>query len=124
MKSAQTETPHRYVVVVGGGRNFTNAPHLYNTLNRLHEERKFTRLVQGAARGADTYALVWAKSHYVDWESYPAKWRTHGREAGYIRTCEMLDVEKPDLAVIFPGDEGTAILAHEARKRQIEIVYG
>ena len=48
-------------------------------------------IVQGEARGADTYADVCAQLMGFQGEGYPANWNEYGRAAGPIRNQAMLD---------------------------------
>lgn len=48
-------------------------------------------IVQGDARGADTVGKDFGNCHGYTVHSFPAKWGTYGRSAGYIRNAEMYD---------------------------------
>lgn len=126
-----------FVVLVCGGTRFTEKSWLYDELDELHRQRKITKIVHGAARGADTFAANWAYDRHVFVQSYPAKWndidapgavirfRTDGElynaAAGPIRNRFMLDKEKPHLVVAFPGGEGTEDMVAYARKKGVEV---
>jgi hypothetical protein len=47
-------------VLVCSRRDYADRDHLNNTLDYLHQQYNFTLLIQGAARGADRLAGVWA----------------------------------------------------------------
>jgi len=115
------------VVLVCGGRDFANYALLERVLDRRHGMLTFTRVVHGAARGADTMAGRWAAERGVPFVSYPANWETYGKRAGPLRNTEMLQLEKPDLVIAFPGGKGTADMvgkAHTAGVRVIRIREG
>ena len=93
-------------VLVCGGRNFRSPAQVFRALDRLHQAKPITELMQGGATGADQFAMEWAATkpeikRYV----CPADWETHGRAAGPIRN-EMMLTWKPDLVVAFPGCDG------------------
>src|SRR2546425_6175650 len=86
-------------VLVCGGRNFRSPAQVFRALDRLHQEKPITELMQGGATGADQFAMEWAATkpeikRYV----CHADWETHGRAAGPIRNEKML-TWKPDLVV-------------------------
>ena len=49
-------------VLCCGGREFLDREMLAATLDRLHQERAFSLVIAGGARGADTLAEEWAKA--------------------------------------------------------------
>lgn len=48
-------------------------------------------LVQGEAKGADTYARLFANTQGWEVDPFPADWVKHGKAAGPIRNQRMLD---------------------------------
>jgi predicted Rossmann-fold nucleotide-binding protein len=102
-------------VLVCGGRNYEDRDALYAALDQLHSEHRFSVVIAGGARGADTLAADWAKERGIPTEIYMAEWNRLGRKAGPIRNRRMLDEGKPDLVVAFPGGTGTAGMAALAR---------
>ena len=109
-------------VLVCGGRDYGDRAALFAALDRLHAERRFTMLIAGGARGADTLAAEWANSRGVPAEIYMADWKRQGRAAGPIRNERMLREGKPDLVVAFPGGKGTAGMVALARNATVEVV--
>lgn len=109
-------------VLVCGGRDFDNREVLKNALDLLHGLHHFTRLVHGGARGADSLAAYWALGQGVFAAGYPAQWDAYGKAAGMIRNQEMLDVEKPELVIAFPGGRGTADMVRRAKKAGVKVV--
>lgn len=88
-------------VLVCGQRDFTDMVYLYRVLDALHAMHKFTAVVHGAARGADSLAQSWAVQRGVSVVPYPANWKKEGKAAGPIRNRKMLETEDPDLVVAF-----------------------
>lgn len=108
-------------VLVTGGRRFSDAAFLIETLDWLNASRKFSLLVHGGASGADKLAGEWAKARMVPVKVYMAEWSKHGRAAGPIRNRDMLQ-ETPALVVAFPGGIGTANMVQVAREHGIEVI--
>jgi hypothetical protein len=120
-------------LLVCGGRNYRDKYKLWNVLDEICRDRKWTdnpgegeylnlvTLVCGMARGADTLAHDWAVHNYCEIEEYPAEWDKYGKSAGYIRNKRMAD-SRPDLVVAFPGGAGTANMVKIAREAGIEVI--
>lgn len=98
-------------VLVCGGRDYGDRQAVYDALDRLED---VDAMICGGARGADRLAQDWAGMRGIVCRAYPADWEAHGRAAGPIRNQQMLDVEKPDLVVAFPGGRGTADMVERA----------
>jgi hypothetical protein len=109
-------------VLVCGGRDYGDQATVYATLDRLHAEHRFTVLIAGGARGADTLAEQWAKDRGIPTEIYMADWKDQGRAAGPIRNQRMLIEGRPDLVVAFPGGKGTAGMTKLARDAGVAVV--
>lgn len=110
------------IVLVCGGRDFTDDVLLEHVLDQLHEEHCFTKLIHGGAYGADTLAGTWAHWRGVPKKVYRAQWEKHGKAAGPIRNQRMLDESKPDLVVAFEGRVGTADMVSKAKKVGIAVI--
>ena len=61
-------------------------------------------LIAGGCRGADTLAVRAAHQCGIRFVEYPADWKRFGKSAGPIRNKAMLDLEKPDLVLVFHED--------------------
>ena len=109
-------------VLVCGGRDFADRAMLDAALDRLHQERGFSLVIAGGARGADTLAEEWAKARGIACDVYRADWEGLGRKAGPIRNERMLVEGKPDVVVAFPGGRGTAHMVRIAREAGIEVI--
>ena len=53
-------------MLITGGRDFDNVDLLHQTLDHLHCRTPFTRLVHGAAKGANRLAGQWAHTNNVE----------------------------------------------------------
>jgi hypothetical protein len=109
-------------VLVCGGRSFNDEARLFAVLDSYDNERDFTVLIEGAARGADTLARKWAEAKKIPVLPFPADWKRHGRAAGPIRNERMLREGKPDLVIAFPGGKGTAHMVSLARHAGVETI--
>lgn len=104
------------VVLVCGGRYFSDVARVFAVLSELHSKVSIARIVHGAMSGADLLAERWARVHEIDYAGYPAKWKALGPQAGPIRNGRMLAAEVPHYVVGFPGGRGTADCVGRARK--------
>jgi hypothetical protein len=125
-------------ILVCGGRDFSDADLLCKFLNQLHAKTGFTSLAHGAAKGADSLAKSWARAKGIREFGYPAPWddvtlqgsvirhhpdgRPYNAAAGRLRNQWMLDVERPDMVVAFPGGKGTAHMVKIAREAGVPVV--
>lgn len=115
-------------VLVFGGRDYQDYDTLRKILNKLHRQHNFTQVIHGAAKGADSLADRWARETGIPIRAFPANWNLHAkrcnlycrsqrycRSAGIRRNERMRDEGKPDLAVGFPGGNGTKHMSETAR---------
>lgn len=108
-------------VLVCGGRNYQDEITVWRWLDALNSIHPITLVIQGGAKGADTIAYHWATEHHVITVTYPANWQSNGKAAGIKRNQQMLDNEKPDLVIAFPGGAGTEDMMRRAHKAGITI---
>ncbi len=94
-------------ILVCGGRTFEHRTFIWERLDRIHKRHNVTLVISGGARGADTEGILWAKSKEIRFKIYHAHWDMYGKRAGYVRNEKMLEEEKPDIVVAFPGGAGT-----------------
>jgi hypothetical protein len=106
-------------VLVCGSRDW---PAPERILHRLAQLAPGTRIIHGAARGADQQAATIARGLSLEERAYPADWRGQGRRAGVLRNLAMLDTQ-PDLVIAFQrnGSRGTQHTIDEARRRGIPV---
>lgn len=113
------------VVLVCGGRNYSDCRKVFDTLDKIHAAHGVT-LISGCARGADTLGLEWAKSRGVAHTCHVADWRTHGPSAGPRRNQmllqDLLSSSGSKLVVAFPGGVGTADMVSRALKAGVRVV--
>lgn len=102
-------------VLVCGGREYSNSARVFEVLGSLHAKRAITEIIEGGALGADRLAKTWAQHANVPIRTFPASWGRYGKQAGYVRNQQMLDVGKPDIVVAFPGGRGTLDMKRRAR---------
>lgn len=120
-------------VLVFGGRDYNDYETVKKVLNKLHREHEFTTVIHGDARGADSLGDRWAKEHSIPVRRYPAHWKAHDKKcpryckersyckrAGIRRNEQMRDEGQPDLAVGFPGGNGTNHMAKLTREAGIK----
>jgi hypothetical protein len=95
-------------ILVTGGREYAEKEKVWEALDAVHRKSGIAAIVHGDARGADTLAKEWALERKIDHIPYPADWDKYKKGARPIRNQKMLDREKPDAVVAFPGNDGTA----------------
>lgn len=105
-------------VIVCGGRDFDNVAYVWSCLDKFHADNGITELMQGGARGVDTFARDWARNKGIKRYVCHADWETHGRAAGPKRNARMLEW-KPDVVVAFPGGRGTADMVKRAKDANV-----
>lgn len=105
--------------LICGGRNFSDHQMFDAIMSDLVRQRGCpSKVVHGAANGADSMADEWAKRMAIEVVRCPADWNTHGKAAGPIRNEDMLIDHKPKLVVAFPGGVGTADMLKRANNRR------
>ena len=101
------------VVLVTGGRDFSNMNRVRTTLDGISPDF----LIEGGCpTGADTHARNWADDHGVHHAIVPALWSSSlGKGAGPARNsvmvmmCKALEKMGAEVIVVaFPGGQGTA----------------
>jgi hypothetical protein len=132
-------TPQGCLVLVCGGRDYSQRPVVFHVLDEIHAQRTIRTLCHGACgvnaskvsypkapahllRGADRWAQEWSDANQVPVVQYPAMWSFYGPSAGPRRNYRMLREFKPDLVVAFPGGRGTAGMVEIARHAGVEVV--
>jgi len=112
-------------VLVCGGREYMDESFVYKTLDEIHKKTPITLIIEGGARGVDSYAQNWWECSNIDdisLKTYPADWKKYGMGAGPIRNKQMLDEGKPDLVVAFPGGVGTADMVRRAKWENVPVI--
>ena len=105
--------------LVCGGRNFADQAMFDDVMGRLMDMWGCpSKIIHGAARGADSMADAWGKQLAVDVIACPADWEKHGKAAGPIRNEDMLMKHKPKRVIAFPGCKGTADMVQRAKNRR------
>lgn len=115
------------VVLVTGGREYKDKEKIFKTLDYLHKKWNITLIVQGYARGTDKIANYWAKLRKVPttdrkYEISPNAWIEEGYAAGPNRNQRMLDEEKIEQVVAFPGGNGTKDMIKRAEKAGLKVL--
>lgn len=109
-------------VLVCGGRIYVNVKRVNEVLDFIHNKYRIEEIINGGAMGADELARQWARRRRVASLTFPANWQRYGKSAGFHRNVKMLDEQKPDLIVAFPGGDGTAMTIALADERNIKVI--
>jgi hypothetical protein len=111
-------------VLVCGGRTFRDRAMVFAALDCLHGATPIGCIIEGGAKGADTFAREWARSRSVavkTFEVTKAEWDRLGLAAGPIRNARMLSDGEPDLCLAFPGNRGTADMVRRCQAAGVEV---
>jgi len=113
-------------VLVSGDRNWRDFKYIESILDELHKNSLISVIIEGEAKGADSFARNWAISRKVSLLSFPAKWNIYGKGAGPIRNQQMIDEGHPDVVIAFHPDlessVGTKDMVTRARKQNIPVI--
>lgn len=121
LKGLVGRIPLTYSVLVTGGRDAPNYWEIAYRLDDVLSEIGIRVLIQGGARGTDTYAREWAKAHDIPSITYSAAWDQEGKGAGIIRNRRMLEA-LPDVCLAFQGGKGTNDMVRQCTQRGIPVV--
>ena len=98
-------------LLVCGGRHYRDRDRVFATLDRIHDKRPITAIIEGAATGADALAAEWAMNHDINLaECY----------GGGL--TEFMASLLPDGAVAFGGGTGTAHMISVLKRRGITVM--
>lgn len=109
-------------LLVTGGRDFNDVEYIVSKLSEFHSICPISKVVAGGARGVDTIAVEWAALMDIPFIVYEAQWSTLGRKAGPLRNIEMLEKERPDLVMAFPGGVGTSHMVDISHRAKVEVI--
>ena len=118
-------------VIIAGGRDYRMDALDWRRLDAVHAGDAdafgcqavplgpITVVYEGEAKGADIGGREWARSRRIPFVPFAANWTLHGKVAGPIRNGEQLAGKAPgmgpaELAVLFPGHEGTKDMHEQA----------
>jgi hypothetical protein len=122
-----------FTILVCGGRDYMDIDKVYCTLDSVVDKHGLWHpdyptcvsqdllIVSGGARGADAFAREWAGERGARINEYLPNWSKYGLRAGPLRNAEMLQNERVDLVVAFPGGAGTRDMISRAQKARIEV---
>lgn len=123
--------------LICGGREYADRRRFWQVMDDFHLELQFTCIIHGACgwdwskpeectldrlKGADGLADQWALVNGIYLSRCPADWTTFRRAAGRVRNIWMLEEEKPDVVIAFPGGPGTEHMKAEARRANVNVL--
>ena len=78
------------ILMVSGHRNMSDQERMNDALDLfVRQHGNPSKLIHGAAAGADSLANRWAIAREIEVEKYPADWSREGKAAGPIRNERM-----------------------------------
>lgn len=105
-------------LIVAGGRNYNNYPHLKKTLDAFRLKYQVEEIVSGAAHGVDTLGEQYAKEHGISLKQFPADWNKHKKAAGPIRNAQMAEYGDCLLAFWDGSSKGTKNMIDNMHKQK------
>ena len=112
-------------ILVCGDRNWNDWKYLEAALDIINDATPISVIIEGEAKGADSFARNWAESRNIPVEKYPAEWKRWGHAAGPIRNKQMIEEGKPDQVIAFHSDitnsKGTKNMVELATKNNIPV---
>lgn len=126
-------------VLVYGGRRYNNFRRVFAELDAIHARTRITVVIQGESTGADALAKTWAQTRGIPTADFKADWddlsvpvvrrkvrvdgSVYNAAAGGTRNKVMMAEGRPDIAVEFPGGDGTSnmrrIVQQEQKRRAL-----
>jgi hypothetical protein len=79
-------------------------------------------VIVGGAKGADHGGKIWGDDAGHNVIVVKADWKTYGKAAGFVRNQKMLDEEKSDVVLAFPGGNGTADMVRRAKAAAVPVI--
>jgi hypothetical protein len=104
-------------VLVCGGRDYQDREHVAWVLAKMGA----TVILEPGTLGAPYLAAEWARQKGVEVRTFRLDPLKHGRAAGVIRKQQMI-ADRPDLVIIFPGDDLFTDIPDMAREAGIEVL--
>jgi hypothetical protein len=107
-------------LLVCGDRDYQHRAFLEGYLDAFSTMNEIDVVIEGEARGADTFARNWAVKNGIHCMAFPADWEKYGKAAGPIRNTQMLHDGRPDMVIAFHDDfensRGTKNMIEQAQK--------
>ena len=100
-------------IAIVGSRNYAR-PALVKEF--VHAYKGDITIVSGGARGVDTWAVEAAKERGLDIEVINADWDLYGKQAGFIRNTELIEMADEVVAFWDGQSNGTRDTMNKARK--------
>lgn len=108
-------------LLVCGDRNWQDYAAILKEIKLLLPEV----VIEGEAKGADTWARLAAQELGITVLKFPADWNKYGKSAGPIRNIQMLKEGQPDLVLAFHDDvehsKGTKNMVEISRKAGVAV---
>lgn len=109
-------------VLVCGGRKFDDEKFLYDILDAMHAEFKFTEIIHGGAFGADKLAGKWALERGIKETVFKPNYSKYAPRIAPLRRNTVMAQQKPDLVVAFPGGSGTADMVKKSYQHKLNVI--
>lgn len=115
-------------VAIIGSRNFNDYEMLEYQVTNILKLLNITPsyIVSGGANGADKLAEKYAEEHNIQLNIIYPDWKTHGKQAGYLRNIQIW--QSADIGIAFwdgisRGTEHSFEIAKKLNKKLIVVQY-
>ncbi len=115
-------------LAIVGSRTITSFRWFRSELDKILDEEEFVpgAIISGGARGVDSLAERWARSHRIPLVIFYPEWNKYGKRAGFIRNQQIVGACDKLVAFIENNSAGTVdsiSLAKDQRKLLKIIAY-
>lgn len=111
-------------LLVCGGREYDDTDQLDIILRKMHAKYHIALMIEGEAAGADYLCKMWALLNNIPVRPFSANWELYGNYGGCVRNSKMLREGRPDIALAFPGETGTADMISKCVQAGLRIIIG
>lgn len=108
-------------LAIVGSRNFNDYHKFKREINSLRNSYLITKILSGCAKGADTFAEIYATENNLQFEKYTANWKEFQKSAGPKRN-ELIANDCDTLIAFWDGkSKGTLDTINKTKKLNKEV---
>lgn len=103
------------ILLVSGSRNIIDSGYVFNCLDKIFREHQFDIILEGGAKGVDTFAKLYGVCNDIKVITKSANWKL-GKSAGILRNIEMVKECDYGIAIWDGKSPGTKHCIEELKK--------
>ena len=104
------------ILAVVGSRKFKDIELLVKVLDTYLECYPDLQIVTGDAKGADTFAIAWARANGIRYDSLVPEWDRYKKRAGFMRNQDIWELADEGVAFWDGESKGTKHSIHLSRR--------